>query len=428
MKDKHIPIDHPFFHLYQLLWRLAIPLLKHNPRLKGSFKPRVEPWPLLANADLWIQAASAGEAYLANELIANLQPAAPLKVLVTTNTEQGMQILKAYARSPKRPHDGCRIRHTYLPFDKPDHMSLAMRYVSPKVLVLVETEIWPALMAAARQHQVRILLLNGRLTMRSLRRYRLWPSLWPRLSPDHIQAVSPNDTARYRALFGAIPIETVSNIKFDRIDLDSDLYPAEDRSQINNPAGHPFIVMGSIRKQEEASILWVIKQLLQHQEMISIGLFPRHMERVHAWQRLLTDHLIDWTLRSRSLSQIPRGIILWDRFGELASAYAACRTAFVGGSLAPLGGQNFLEPLIHGIVPVIGPSWSNFHWVGSEIISQKLLRIGSTKREVAEILLQHLSNPPAKKPVRKAAIQYIRQRQGGLRQACSLIHRFLDSR
>jgi 3-deoxy-D-manno-octulosonic-acid transferase len=180
--------------------------------------------------------------------------------------------------------------------------------------------------------------------------------------------------------------------------------------------------MGSIRKQEEESISWIMRRLVQDHTNISIGLFPRHMERISAWQRRLSKHKVPWVLRSQcQSSKLPRGIVLWDRFGELASAYRTAQVAFIGGSLAPLGGQNFLEPLVHGIVPIIGPSWSNFYWVGNEIIDQQLVRIAVNKQMVLENIRQLLVDPPDRTEVSKAASRYIRARQGGRKRACDLI-------
>jgi 3-deoxy-D-manno-octulosonic-acid transferase len=131
---------------------------------------------------------------------------------------------------------------------------------------------------------------------------------------------------------------------------------------------------------------------------------------------------IGYTLRSKTERQISAGnVILWDTFGELLPAYRLAESAFVGGSLAPLGGQNFLEALVSGVIPIIGPWWDNFAWVGQEIIESGLLRVTGDWKQVAELLLKDLAGPPSRKDVINAALQFIEARRGGTEEACRRI-------
>jgi 3-deoxy-D-manno-octulosonic-acid transferase len=123
---------------------------------------------------------------------------------------------------------------------------------------------------------------------------------------------------------------------------------------------------------------------------------------------------------------VPAGtVILWDTFGELISAYCQARSAFVGGSLAPLGGQNFLEALVAGIVPVIGPSWENFTWVGQKIIDAGLLRVAGDWRQAAALILQDMDAPQPRAAVIETAHQFFKTRRGGTDQACRQIEAIL---
>ena len=100
--------------------------------------------------------------------------------------------------------------------------------------------------------------------------------------------------------------------------------------------------------------------------------------------------------------------------------------AFVGGSLAPLGGQNFLEPLMCGIIPVIGPSWENFAWTGQEIVEKGLLKVAANWLEVVHFLVEILEGPHPSENVRRAALRYLKNRQGGTDKACRLIAEYLN--
>ena len=133
-------------------------------------------------------------------------------------------------------------------------------------------------------------------------------------------------------------------------------------------------------------------------------------------------------LRSETIRPVvPGTVILWDTFGELPFAYGLSKAAFVGGSLVPLGGQNFLEALTSGVLPIIGPYWENFAWVGSNIVSQGLIRIASDWQEVADLLGEDLKKTPSHGKVRARALNYIKSRQGGTAHACRVIEEYLNS-
>jgi len=109
------------------------------------------------------------------------------------------------------------------------------------------------------------------------------------------------------------------------------------------PPDSPFAVLGSVRQPEEPDVLRLIADLLDRRPGTVIGLFPRHLHRVDRWRELLSRRSIPWALRSGLKEAAQAGqVIVWDVFGELSGAYAQADAAFVGGSLAPLGGQNFL--------------------------------------------------------------------------------------
>jgi len=151
------------------------------------------------------------------------------------------------------------------------------------------------------------------------------------------------------------------------------------------------------------------------------------MHRLNHWRKILGDLNLPWLLRSEINGQVNSGtVVLWDTMGELSPAYELAQAAFVGGSLVPVGGQNFLEPLTCGLKPVIGPYWSNFFWVGREIIDQKLVIQVNNWQELSEVLLKKLNQPLQREQTKGAVIDYVRNRQGGTGQACKVIVDFLQ--
>ncbi len=416
------------FTCYDLAWRLALPLLRLHPRLKDGYEARTLRDGPQRTADLWIHAASAGEAYLATQIIDALPEDSLLNARVTTNTRQGLEILEKFGSQRNGSASCPQIDPAFCPFDQPAIMERAVKTIDPKVVVLLETELWPGLLFALRRNRRKVLLLNGRITPKSLKRYRLIPDLCRSLSPDFVLAVSPSDARRFGQLFGEERVGVMPNIKFDRIQL---AHSSDDRLRAVGsrlPENARFLILGSIRQEEEPDVGEMIKIISSRFPDLIIGLFPRHMYRLTAWQRRLDKTHANWVLRSTLGAQpvAPGTLVLWDTFGELSAAYAHATAVFVGGSLAPLGGQNFLEPLIHGISPVIGPSWENFAWIGEAIISRGIVRKTRNREAAAAELMQQLKHPPDREEIRSAAAAYIKARQGGTRQACRLILNMLD--
>ena len=322
----------------------------------------------------------------------------------------------------------------YFPFDRPTIMKKLVCRIRPTVAVFLETEIWPGLLRELKHSGTRVLIINGRISRRSLDRYLTWPSFWRQAAPHQVLAVSEADAARFRRLFTTSSVAVMPNIKFDRLDQSTMAADGEnDRPGFLTSLQSPFVILGSVRQEEEASVGEIIAGIRAGNSHAVIGLFPRHLHRIDAWQKRLKSLGIPWVLRSRihgsREGRVPGGtVVLWDVIGELAAAYERAQAVFVGGSLAPLGGQNFIEALICGIIPVIGPSWEDFRWVGESLFESGLARIGADWRAVADHLIRDLNHPPPRGQVQSMARAYFSSRKGGADDACRLISACLVDR
>lgn len=412
---------------YEVLWKIAIPVLSRNKRLAEGLKQRMlDKTP--PKADIWIQAASAGESYLAQSILKKLKPFMPIHILVTSATRQGMDIIDNTISAMGSENQHIRISSAYFPFDRPSIMKKAVEHISPRVMVLLESELWPGLLFALKKVGSKVLVINGRMVEKSLRHYQIWPSIWKNIGPNHIYAVSHEDAFRFGTLFGKEKVSVMSNIKFDR------MAPEENNPEIFEsinkilPSDIPFLVLASIRKEEESLVLKMILKILAHSSKMVIGLFPRHMHRLSHWEKALSNMSIPWRYRSATSAAVEPGtVIMWDTFGELASSYQLARAAFVGGSLSPSGGQNFLEPLMAGVIPVIGPSWFHFYWVGKQIIDQGLVQKADDWEKAADLLIHGVETPSFRENIRKNAFAYIKKRQGGTALACNAIIQHLST-
>lgn len=355
-----------------------------------------------------MHAASVGEAYIALQILKSFEEDQKLDILVTCNTSQGKEILEK--NIPDQPHT---VTIAYMVFDNPALVTKAIETADPKLLVLIELEIWPALMAEMKRQKKQIIIVNGRMTEKSFKGYSKVAFLWRMLKPDVILATSEGNKARLQTLFQQKDTYLVENIKFDQIEKCSIV----ERTVTRNKS----LILASIRKEEESEVLHIILKLLEIFPNLHIDLFPRHLHRVPDWEKLLSEQEISYSIKSTSRNNGHRSVLIWDVFGEMINAYQRSDAAFVGGSLAPLGGQNFIEAFMNGVIPVTGPSVSNFLWTGPEVFRDGLVKKGNSREEVLQLLVSILKSPPDKNIIQQKANRYIQLKQGGSRKTCQHI-------
>jgi 3-deoxy-D-manno-octulosonic-acid transferase len=418
-----------FLFFYNLAWLVAFPFLKRKPRIALGWSQRivkdVQPGPY----DIWIQAASGGESLLTTTILAQLTTYSlphKLRILVTSGTRQGIDSLSK-ALAEREISATLKITVAYFPFDAPYLMQRAFALFSPKLAVIIETELWPGFLITAKQHDIPVLLINGRISEKSFRSYRRVKKFFISYGPEKILAISSADQNRFATLVGQERVKRINNIKFDKIELQNDS-GVNDALPVILPPASPFIVLGSVRREEEDKILTAIQRLLKKCPDIVIGLFPKHNERTASWQKILAAINIPHITRSSTSDPVPPGtVLIWDIFGELVNAYSHAKATFVGGSLVDLGGQNFLEPLIYGLRPVIGPYWKDFDWVGREVINLGLVREVADEHQLADLLIQDIKSDESPEIVLQQVQQFIEPRRGGTKQACELIISTLHS-
>jgi 3-deoxy-D-manno-octulosonic-acid transferase len=417
---------HFLLGIYGLVWTAVAPGLYAFPRLREGWRERLLKEGSIGPVDIWMQASSGGEAYLALEIISRLDPSRAPKVLVTTGTAQGLGILKkGLAKMAPSLRDA--VETGSFPFDRPALMRRALGIWKPRLVVLLETEIWPGLLAAARKESVPVLILNGRLSRKSLRSYRLLKRFWREVRPERVFAVSRADGDRFGLLFGPGRVELMNNIKFDRMRFDPAGSGRTNPLRWLVPEEAPFLVLGSVRKQEEDEVLQTLKSLVPLLPDMVTGVFPRHMHRIKSWKKGLAGSGLKWVLRSEAAGTVAPGtVVLWDTFGELSAAYGLARAVFVGGTLRPCGGQNFLEAVERGVVPCIGPYWEHFLWVVEEILQQGLVEQVGDWRELVKALARNLRAPLPREVVMKRGRDYVRERKGGTDAACREIMGYLQ--
>ncbi len=417
------------FNLYNLAWKIILPFLKRSKTFKGSYDLRISA-DNFKKTNIWIHGASGGEAYVAVEILRRMNLKSPLKILYTATTAQGLGTMESFYKSPDFSLN-IDMEITWLPFDKPVIIEKVILKTRPELMILLETEIWPGLLYMLKKHGIKTIIINARLSSKSYAWYRKTKFLWEEISPDIVLATSDKDAQRYKNIFDRkTRISVMPNIKFDAM-------PSSQSRQNNKtslasflPRDIPFSILASIREEEEEHLEYILKYLMDNFPDQIIGIFPKHIQRAGHLSEML-DRLLarsgnirfKWKLRSEISSFVNKGtIILWDTFGELKHAYEYAVTAFVGGSLEPLGGQNFLEPVVCGTAAVTGPHLNSFKWVDNEIFKSKLVFKAENRQQAARYMVEKLRSGTDKTMLRKAAYEYIRKNQGGAAMAVKLIN------
>lgn len=299
---------------------------------------------------IWVHAVSVGETRAAQPLVEALQAAWPThRILLTGMTPTG--------RAAGREVFGERVIQAYLPYDLPDAVGRFFRHFAPDFGILMETEIWPNLLAAAERREIPVVLVNARLSERSARGYARFGGLtrpaFGRLAA--VAAQTAGDGERLAALT-APQVEVCGNLKFD-------VEPPAERLATGRAwrAGlgpRPVWLAASTREGEEGPLLdaWLRRPV----DDALLVLVPRHPQRFAEVAAMLEQRGLRWQKRSVAQPSAATQVWLGDSMGEMAAYYALADFAFIGGSLAPLGGQNLIEAAACGCPVIVGPHTFNF--------------------------------------------------------------------
>ncbi|PWF42689.1 lipid IV(A) 3-deoxy-D-manno-octulosonic acid transferase [Massilia glaciei] len=354
--------------LYSLMWWLALPLVlarlwwrgrreagyrAHWGERLGFYGPRGA-----GMHTIWVHAVSVGETRAAEPLIDALMLAWPdSRILLTHMTPTG----RAAGEQLFSRH-GARLVQAYLPYDTGFMTHRFLVHFAPRICILMETEVWPNLVAACAARAVPVALVNARLSQRSLRRGQRFGTLMTDAARaiTLVVAQTEADAQRVRQL-GAPRVAVTGSIKFDVLVPPAALATgAWLRAQIGP---RPVLLCASTREGEEALILDAFGAMPARPPDMLLLLVPRHPQRFDEVAAMV---------RSRGFALQRRAtlgeagvandteVLLGDSMGEMFAYYAACDSAFVGGSLLPLGGQNLIEACALGKPVLVGPHTFNF--------------------------------------------------------------------
>ena len=348
------------FLLYSpvLLWRLLFAPKGQRTSMRermGFVPPRAD----ASRPLVWIHGVSVGEVKAASNFVAKLRAQRPdVDLVISTTTPNGR--LVAHQEYPDLPVV------TY-PLDLANFPARALSRLRPRCVLLMELEIWPNFLQAARKRDIRVAVINGRISERTFKGYRMARGLLPQL--DLISKYCVQDLAYQRRLLDLgvdrSRVFVTGNMKYDSVVMGQHQQAAAELRPWLAPAGERVLVTGSTHDDEEACVLQAVAKIQARCDLaVRTVLVPRHPERSSSICEVVQQRglrPVRWSeVREAPPPLQPEDVVVVDTIGQLQRFYAACDVAFVGGSLVPHGGQNMLEPAAQGRAVIFGPHTTNF--------------------------------------------------------------------
>jgi len=395
--------------LLRLAWRARSQpaYLRNVGERLGRYK---EPAPV--QPVIWIHAVSVGETRAAQPLIEALLLKYPdHRLLLTHMTPTGRETGEALFAD--------RVSRCYLPYDYPGAVARFLVHFRPCLGVLMETEIWCNLIHACRQRGIPLYLANARLSEKSLRGYQ-WVSSLMRESICQLAGVAAqteDDSCRLQSL-GAAHVIVTGNLKFD-------VTPPVAQVELGRAwraatGARPILLAASTRDGEEVLLLDALNTLAPSNTLLVI--VPRHPQRFDTVAALIDQRGLRYQRRSAGTAiESQTRIVLGDSMGEMFVYYAACDVAFIGGSLAPVGGQNLIEACALGKPVIMGPSNYNFAEAADSAVAAGAAVLVNSATEVMREASRLLADDAAAARVGEASLAFIEAHRGATQRTLDLL-------
>ncbi|MDZ7592397.1 MAG: lipid IV(A) 3-deoxy-D-manno-octulosonic acid transferase [Rubrivivax sp.] len=408
---------------YSTLLRLATPLYlarlwwrgRREPAYRWAWRERlggvdIEPPP----GRLWLHAVSLGETRAATALIDALRRRRPgLRLLLTHGTATGREAGAALRREGDA--------QVWLPYDTPGAVRRFLRHHRPVAGVIMETEVWPNLLHASFKAGLPLVLANARLSERSLAKgERLGALMRPAAARFTCVLAQTADDARRLRDAGAGSVQVVGNLKFDVTPAPQQLA----RGRLwRHSLGRPVVLAASTREGEEPPLLQAWKALRGPRPLLL--LVPRHPQRFDEVGAMVAAAGLHGLRRSAWTDAPPPGaggvdVWLGDSLGEMPLYYALADVALLGGSFAPLGGQNLIEAAACGCPLLMGPHTFNFAQAAEDALAagaaQRVEDIGSGVRRAAD-----LAGDPARECLSRQALEFAARHRGAAERMAEAI-------
>lgn len=384
----------------------------------GFCKGKVVPQGIL------LHSVSVGETLAAVPLVRALRHHYPdLPITVTTMTPTGSERVRSAF--------GDDVYHVYLPYDLPGSVNRFLKTVDPKLVIIMETELWPNLISKLYQRKIPLIIANARLSERSAAGYQKLGSFVKTMLQKItlIAAQNQEDGERFIELgLKRSHLHVTGSLKFD-ISVTPELAARAVALRRQWAAHRPVWIATSTHEGEESIILETHKKLLTQFPQLLLILVPRHPERFPKAEQLTREAGLKYTLRSTdAVPDAQTQVVIGDTMGELMLLYGIADLAFVGGSLVERGGHNPLEAAAHAIPVIMGPHTFNFKNICAKLDQAEGLITVTDSESMATAIASLLNDEDYRRYYGRHAVEVLHENQGALLRLLTLLSPYLPPR
>ncbi|MBI6339812.1 lipid IV(A) 3-deoxy-D-manno-octulosonic acid transferase [Proteus sp. PR00224] len=384
----------------------------------GFCKGKVVPQGIL------LHSVSVGETLAAVPLVRALRHHYPdLPITVTTMTPTGSERVRSAF--------GDDVYHVYLPYDLPGSVNRFLKTVDPKLVIIMETELWPNLISKLHQRKIPLIIANARLSERSAAGYQKLGSFVKTMLQKItlIAAQNQEDGERFIELgLKRSHLHVTGSLKFD-ISVTPELAARAVALRRQWAAHRPVWIATSTHEGEETIILETHKKLLTQFPQLLLILVPRHPERFPKAEQLTREAGLKYTLRSTdAVPDAQTQVVIGNTMGELMLLYGIADLAFVGGSLVERGGHNPLEAAAHAIPVIMGPYTFNFKNICAKLDQAEGLITVTDSESMATAIASLLNDEDYRRYYGRHAVEVLHENQGALLRLLTLLSPYLPPR
>lgn len=363
---------------------------------------------------IWVHGVSVGEVAASEPLIRALERSLPgHEIVVTTSTQTGQAV--ARRKFPEK-------RVGYFPLDFSWSVKRALEAVRPSLVVLVELELWPNFLAEAKAQKIPVVVVNGRISERSFRGYRVARRVLPLNDVAHYCVQTEQYAKRFKKL--GVPDEKITvtgSMKYDNV-VTASGDGATARASMGLGPDDVVWIAGSTHNPEERLLLDVFARLRAAKPELRLVLAPRHNERASEVAKQVEALGLTPVLRSKQATgAVNDGVLIVDTLGELSRLYAGADLVFVGGSLIPHGGQNILEPAALGKPVFFGPHVANFQESVDRLLEAKGAIQVKDEKDLEARLRELLADPPRARALGARALETIEAAKGATERTVGVL-------
>lgn len=377
---------------------------------------------------IWIHSVSVGETLAAAPIVRQLITRYPeYCIVITTMTPAGsQQVIRLY---------GDTVFHVYVPYDLPGAVRRFLKKINSILAIFMETELWPNTFKACKSYKIPVMIANARLSERSFKKYaKAGKAIKNMLEAVHILAAQhESDAQRFLSLgLASEKLHITGSVKYDIKPPEGIKVQGQELRNFwlkNKPKNTKIIIAVSTHQGEETLLLPVFRAIKQAVNAVLFVIVPRHPHRFDEVSTLCNNEQFCWVRRSKNQPVAQdTDIVIADTMGEMFLLLSTSDIVYMGGTLVPTGGHNFMEPAMLALPQVAGPNVFNFQAVADHFQATGALTIVSNTTELEKTIIYLLKQPQLCTQMGEAGFMAVKQQQGALAKHLQLIEDILSQK